>query len=127
MFPDNNDFRFNSSSATLQSTKQFALDNPRVETLWEYLKRRYGYKTGIVSTADITDATPAGEGGHSLLRSLTFDIARQYVDGVFTAPNPTFDVILGGGMEHFNQAHRARTAATPAISRPSSWPKASPT
>lgn len=102
VFPDNNDYKFNSSAATLQQTKQFALDNPRVETLWQYLKRLYGYKTGIVSTADITDATPAGEGGYSLLRSLTFDIARQYTDGVWTA-GPEFDVILGGGMEHFNQ------------------------
>ena len=103
VFPDNDDFRFNSSAATLQTTKQFALDNPRVETLWEYLKRLYGYRTGVVSTADITDATPAGEGSHALLRALTFDIARQFVDGTFTAPAPTFDVILGGGMEHFNR------------------------
>ncbi len=102
VFPDNNDFKVNTGSATLQSTKQYALDNPRVETLWEYLKRRYGYKTGIVSTADITDATPAGEGSHTLLRALTYDIARQFVDGIFTAPNPTFDVILGGGREHFD-------------------------
>jgi alkaline phosphatase len=98
VFPDNNDFRF--SSSNLQATKQFALDNPRVETLWEYLKRRYGYKTGIVSTADITDATPAAEGAHSITRSLLFDIARQYVDGVFTG-GAAFDVILGGGKEKF--------------------------
>jgi alkaline phosphatase len=104
VFPDNNDFRF--SSSNLQATKQFALDNPRVETLWEYLKRKYGYKTGIVSTADITDATPAAEGSHSITRSLLFDIARQYVDGVFTT-GAAFDVILGGGKEKFI----SRTAA----------------
>lgn len=97
-FPDNNDFRISGSS---QTTKQWALDNPRVETLWEYLKRLYGYKTGIVSTADITDATPAGEGGHTITRSLLNDIAKQYTDGVFTA-GPTFDVIMGGGKEHFD-------------------------
>lgn len=102
VFPDNNDFRVNTSAATLQATKKYALDNPRVETLWQYLKRNYGYKTGIVSTADIADATPAGEGGYSLLRSLTFDIAKQYVDGAF-GNGPEFDVILGGGMEHFNK------------------------
>ena len=97
--PDNNDFKYNSSD--IQNTKQYALDNPRMETLWEYLKRVYGYKTGIVSTADITDATPAGEGGHSITRSLLYDIAKQYVDGVFTN-GPTFDVILGGGKEKFD-------------------------
>ena len=102
-FPDNNDFRFN--PANIQGTKQYALDNPRVETLWEYLKRLHNYKTGIVSTADITDATPAGQGGHTITRTLGYDIARQYVDGVFTS-GPTFDVILGGGKERFE----ARTA-----------------
>ena len=111
VLPDNDDFKVNTSAATLQSTKQYALDNPRVETLWEYLKRNYGYKTGVVSTADITDATPAGEGGHTLLRALTYDIARQFVDGnaatagggpgSFTT-GPVFDVILGGGREHFD-------------------------
>jgi alkaline phosphatase len=100
VFPDNDDFKY--SSSNVQGTKQFALNNPRVETLWEYLKRLHGYRTGIVSTADITDATPAGEGSHTLLRALTFDIARQFVDGTF-APGPVFDVILGGGMEHFNK------------------------
>ncbi len=99
VFPDNNDFKF--STANVQGTKQFALDNPRVETLWEYLKRLYNYKTGIVTTADVTDATPAGQGGHTIVRSLGFDIARQYVDGVFTA-GPAFDVILGGGKERFD-------------------------
>lgn len=111
VFPDNNDFKVNTGAATLQSTKRYALDNPRVETLWEYLKRLYGYKTGVVSTADITDATPAGEGGHTLLRALTFDLARQFVDGnsatagggpgSFTT-GPVFDVMLGGGREHFD-------------------------
>ncbi len=104
VFPDNNDFKF--SSANLQATKQFALDNPRVETLWQFLKRRHGYKTGIVTTSDVADATPAGEGAHTLLRSLLKDIARQYVDGSINSGNQ-FDVIMGGGLEHFN----ARTAA----------------
>jgi alkaline phosphatase len=101
-FPDNNDWRFTGS----QATKQFALDNPRVETLWEYLKRVYKYKTGIVTTSDVTDATPAGQGGHSISRGLLKDISRQYVDGVFTS-GPAFDVILGGGKEQFD----ARTIA----------------
>ncbi len=109
VFPDNNDFRF--SSSNLQATKQFALDNPRVETLWQYLKRRYNYKTGIVSTADITDATPAGEGAHSITRSLLNDIARQYVDGTIN-PGIQFDVIMGGGLEHFTQRTAANSGDT---------------
>ncbi len=107
VFPDNNDFRYDTTSAaTIQATKQFMLDNPRVETLWQYLKRRHGYKTGIVSTADIADATPAAEGAHTFTRSLLKDVAKQYVDGSINS-GTQFDVILGGGLEHFN----ARTAA----------------
>lgn len=98
VFPDNNDFRY--VAANQQATKQFVLDNPRVETLWQYLKRRHNYKTGIVTTSDVTDATPAGEGAHTLLRGLGFDIARQYVDGSIN-PGNQFDVILGGGLERF--------------------------
>ena len=111
VFPDNNDFKVNTSAATLQATKKYALDNPRVETLWQYLKRLHGYKTGIVTTADVTDATPGGEGGYSLLRALTFDIARQYVDGVWRS-GPEFDVILGGGMEHFNKRDATNSGDT---------------
>lgn len=109
VFPDNNDFRYN--AANQQATKQYALDNPRVETLWQYLKRRYGYKTGIVTTADVTDATPAAEGAHTITRSLLRDIARQYVDGTIT-PGNQFDVILGGGLEIFTQRTTANAGDT---------------
>ncbi len=109
VFPDNNDFRYSSSNA--QATKQFALDNPRVETLWQYLKRRHGYKTGIVSTADVTDATPAAEGAHTLLRGLGYDIAKQYVDGTITQGNQ-FDVILGGGLERFTSRTAGNSSDT---------------
>lgn len=96
VFIDNTDAKYLGN----QATKANALDNPRVETLWEYLKRVHGYKTGIVSTSDMTDATPAGEGGHSFDRNLGYDIAKQYVDGTFVSA-PTFDVILGGGKDRF--------------------------
>lgn len=115
VFPDNNDFRYNpTNTTTQQATKQFALDNPRVETLWEYLKRLYGYKTGIVTTSEVTDATPAAQGGHTIARALQNDIARQYVDGVFTNA-PSFDVIMGGAKERF----LAASTAAPGASRPS--------
>jgi alkaline phosphatase len=112
VFPDNNDFKFNGANTTTQqATKQFALDNPRVETLWEYLKRLYGYKTGIVTTSEVTDATPAAEGGHTLARALQNDIARQYIDGVFTA-GPAFDVIMGGAKERFDSRTVANSGDT---------------
>lgn len=103
VFPDNNDFRL--SAANGQGTKQFGLDNPRVEALWQFLRRRYNYRTGIVTTSDVTDATPAVQGSYTITRGLAYDIARQYVDGGMT-PGLGFDVIMGGGLEKFN----ARTA-----------------
>ncbi len=109
VFPDNNDFRY--SAGNLQATKQFALDNPRVETLWQFLKRRYNYKTGIVTTSDVTDATPAGEGAHTITRSLLKDIAKQYVDGTINSGNQ-FDVIMGGGLEQFTQRTAANSGDT---------------
>ena len=112
VFPDNNDFRYNGANTTTQqATKQFALDNPRIETLWEYLRRLYGYKTGIVTTSEVTDATPAAEGGHTLARALQNDIARQYVDGMF-ATGPTFDVIMGGAKERFDSRTIANSGDT---------------
>ena len=107
VFTDNTDPKA-AGAGSGSANKIYALDNPRVETLWEYLKRTQGYKTGIVTTADVCDATPAGEGGHTLFRSLLKDIAKQYVDGIpgFTS-GPEFDVILGGGKENFD----ARTLA----------------
>jgi alkaline phosphatase len=112
VFVDNTDSK--AAGATSGSAnKVYALDNPRVETLWEYLKRTQGYKAGIVTTADVCDATPAGQGGHTLFRSLLRDIAKQYVDGIpgFTA-GPEFDVILGGGMENFTQRTIANSGDT---------------
>jgi alkaline phosphatase len=112
VFPDNNDFKFNGANTTTQqATKQFALDNPRIETLWEYLKRLYGYKTGIVTTSEVTDVTPAAEDGHTLARALQNGIARQYVDGVFTS-GTTFGVIMGGAKERFDSRTLANSGDT---------------
>ena len=109
VFPDNNDHRFRSRE--IQQTKQYALDNPRVESLWQYLKRLHGYRTGIVTTADVTDATPAAEGSHTITRILGYDIARQFVDGVFTKGSP-FDVIMGGGKERFENRTQVNSGDT---------------
>lgn len=92
VFPDNNDW---------QGTNAALLDNPRFETLWSYLRRLHGYKTGIVTTTEVTDATPAAEGAYVGYRSLNKEIARQFVDGTFTR-GPVFDVILGGGQNDFD-------------------------
>ncbi|WP_204315047.1 alkaline phosphatase, partial [Klebsiella pneumoniae] len=40
-------------------------DNPRIEYLSEYLHRTQGKRLGIVTTADVFDATPAGNAVHT--------------------------------------------------------------
>lgn len=89
-----------------QATVATLIDNPRIETLWEYLKRKHGYKTGIVTTSDVTDATPAGQGSHTAHRETRAEIVRQYFANPFTG-GPVYDVILGGGLEQFEAANRA--------------------
>ncbi|GAA4853526.1 alkaline phosphatase [Kitasatospora terrestris] len=94
----------------------------RVATLMEQAKAA-GFATGNVSTAEITDATPAGEFSHVLLRGCqgpSYSDAAclpKNADGTFEAKpadstlitpvaeqiarNGTADVILGGGLARF--------------------------
>ncbi len=88
------------------------------------LAKRAGYRTGNVSTAEITDATPAGQMSHALARGCqgpsysagacqdpavtgtplpTSDVrVTPIADQV--ARNGTADVILGGGLSRFDAA-----------------------
>ncbi len=61
--------------------------------------KKKGALIGLVSTATITHATPAGFAASVAKRSNEDDIAPQYLNQV--------DVILGGGSSHFNAAERA--------------------
>jgi alkaline phosphatase len=60
--------------------------------------KKKGALIGLVSTATITHATPAGFAASTAKRSNEDDIAPQYLNQV--------DVILGGGSSHFNAAER---------------------
>jgi alkaline phosphatase len=92
-FSDGTDCRWRFNGAANAATLPFIIDNPRVENLWQYLKRRFGYRTGIVTTADVTDATPAVEGSYSGFRQTRFEIARQYIENPMLGGRPAFDVI----------------------------------
>ncbi len=105
-FTDGTDCRWRFTGLTNASTEPFILDNPRVENLWQYLKRRYGYRTGIVTTAAVTDATPAVQGAYSGFRQTRLAIARQYVENPMLGGRPAFDVIFGGGGDPFTAAGR---------------------
>ncbi len=107
VFEDGTDCRWRFTGVTNTTTLPAMIDNPRVETLWQYLKRLYNYKTGIVSTAAITDATPAAQGGYTGYRQSRLEIARQYRENPMLGGAPAFDVMLGGGADPFTSAGRA--------------------
>ena len=107
VFEDGTDCSWRFTGVTNTTTLPAMIDNPRVENLWQYLKRLYNYKTGIVSTAAITDATPAAQGGYTGYRQSRLEIARQYRENPMLGGAPAFDVILGGGADPFTSAGRA--------------------
>lgn len=70
------------------------LDNPKVETIVEMVKRARDMSTGIVSTAEIQDASPAAGVAHTRARGDKAEITEMFYQ---TQP----DVILGGGAAYF--------------------------
>ncbi len=71
---------------------------PRVEYLSEYLHRLRGTALGIVSTADLEDATPAANAVHTGNRNLGQGIVDQYFD---ERESTGLRVLLGGGRRWF--------------------------
>lgn len=69
-------------------------DDPRQETIAELLRRKTGKAVGVVSNAEIEDATPASVVAHTRKRSDKADIV-----GMFYDVKP--EVILGGGSAYF--------------------------
>jgi alkaline phosphatase len=103
---DGTDCKWRFTGLTNAATLPFMMDNPRVENLWQYLKRRGGYRTGIVTTASVTDATPAVEGAYVGYRQARLEIARQFLENPMLKGQPAFDVIFGGGLDPFVSAGR---------------------
>ena len=69
-------------------------EHPRVETLVELVKRRTRMGVGVVSDAEVEDATPAAMVAHTRRRARKAEIAPMFLDaGV--------DVLLGGGRAYF--------------------------
>jgi alkaline phosphatase len=74
-------------------------DNPRVELIGEYLYRKEGKTLGIVTTADVFDATPAAFGVHTQDRGAGTGICDQYLDE--TVASGGLRVLMGGGRKWF--------------------------
>ena len=73
-------------------------DNPRIEYLSEYLHRTQGKALGIVTTADVFDATPAGNAVHSSNRGAGTGIVDQFFDD---RERTGLAVLMGGGRKWF--------------------------
>lgn len=67
---------------------------PRVETIATLAQRRHGLAVGVVTNAELTDATPAGMVAHTRRRTEMGAIAMMFFD---VKP----DVMLGGGASYF--------------------------
>ena len=73
-------------------------DNPRIEYLSEYLHRTQGKALGLVTTADVFDATPAGNAVHTSSRGAGTGIVDQYLDDRGLTG---LAVLMGGGRKWF--------------------------
>ena len=73
-------------------------DNPRIEYLSEYLHRTQGKALGIVTTADVFDATPAGNAVHTSNRGAGTGIVDQFFDD---RELTGLAVLMGGGRKWF--------------------------
>ena len=92
---------------------------PRVEYLAEYLHRIKGTSLGIVSTADLEDATPAANAVHTANRNNGTGVVDQYLDESDPTQTKAFGtglkVLLGGGRRWFlpsTTLYSSRNAAT---------------
>lgn len=76
-----------------ESSEEDADRHPRVETMAELLKRTRGMSIGVVTTAEIQDATPAAVWAHTRRREEYLEIMDQALE-----PEQMPDVLLGGGL-----------------------------
>ncbi|MBC7601683.1 MAG: alkaline phosphatase, partial [Ramlibacter sp.] len=82
-------------------------DNPRIEYLSEYLHRTQGKALGVVTTADVFDATPAGNAVHTSSRAAGTGIVDQFLDDRGLTG---LAVLMGGGRKWFLPANTPGSA-----------------
>ena len=96
---------FNGQEGVFPANVTNAFFGPRVEYMSEYLHRTQGKSLGLVSTADIEDATPAANAVHTLNRGAGQGICDQYLDESDWQGTGTFgtglSVLMGGGRRWF--------------------------
>ena len=95
VFPDNTD---NDALKRTDPESDAFLDNPKVENISELLRRTRGMNLGLVTTADVTDATPAAFVAHTSNRNASTRIADDYFD---RRDQTGLNVLMGGGRQWF--------------------------
>jgi alkaline phosphatase len=95
VFPDNTN---NDALKRTDPESDAFLDNPRVENISEFLRRTRGMNLGLVTTADVTDATPAAFVAHTSNRNASTRIADDYFD---RRQQTGLAVLMGGGRQWF--------------------------
>jgi alkaline phosphatase len=88
----------NSQEGVFPDDTTDAFDNPRIEYLSEYLHRTKGTRLGIVTTADVFDATPAANAVHTSNRGNGTGIVDQFLDDRGLTG---LTVLMGGGRKWF--------------------------
>jgi alkaline phosphatase len=89
-----------------------AFDNPRIEYLSEFLHRKQNKALGIVTTADVEDATPAANAVHTANRNAGTGVVDQFLD---ESSHSGLAVLMGGGRRWFlpsGQFGSSRSAST---------------
>jgi alkaline phosphatase len=103
---------YNNQEGVFPDNTPDAFDNPRIEYLSEFLHRKRGKVLGIVTTADVEDATPAANAVHTSDRNAGTGICDQYLDD---SARTGLTVLMGGGRRWFlpsGQFGSSRSAAT---------------
>lgn len=92
---------FSSGHKTYNGAIGVTPDKKPVETVLERAKSQ-GKSTGLVSTAEITDATPAAYAAHIDSRDKKDEIAKQFYNDRIKDQHKV-DVLLGGGAKYFGK------------------------
>ena len=95
VFPDNTD---SDEMKGKDPESDAFLDNPRVENISEFLHRTRNINLGLVTTADVTDATPAAFAVHTSNRNASTRIADDFFD---RREQTGLTVLMGGGRRWF--------------------------
>ncbi|RIP37426.1 alkaline phosphatase [Staphylococcus gallinarum] len=90
---------FSSGHKTFNGGIGVYANKQKVKTVLEQAKEN-GKSTGLVSTAEITDATPAAYAAHVDDRDKKDEIAQQFYNDKINGKHKV-DVLLGGGAEYF--------------------------